>query len=176
MAKKIPSRATSPDDYQTPASALDVLMPYIPSDWIIWEPACGKGNIANTLREHRYAVIASDKFVGEKGIVGVKRDFLGQAPAPICDAIITNPPYTLKNEFFERAFALGKPFAFLVPLTTLETKKRQAMFAEHGIEIIFIDHRINFETPSGGKSSSWFATCWITHGLNIGKELTFTVS
>jgi len=35
-----------------------------------------------------------------------------------CDIIITNPPYSLKEEFFKRAYELGKPFAFLMPLTT----------------------------------------------------------
>ena len=31
-----------------------------------------------------------------------------------CDYIISNPPYSLKNEVFERLFVLGKPFAMLV--------------------------------------------------------------
>jgi hypothetical protein len=36
--------------------------------------------------------------------------------------------------------------------------------------------RVRFETPSGRKgdeSSPWFATMWVTNGLNIGKQMTF---
>lgn len=45
--------------------------------------------------------------------------------------------------------------------------------ALHGLEVIFLDTRINFENPDNGKSGSWFATAWFTWGLNIGKEMTF---
>ena len=68
---------------------------------------------------------------------------------------------------------MGKPFAFLLPLTTFETYKRQHLFQRYGLEVIFFDKRINFETPSGNGSGSWFATAWFTNGLNIGKELNF---
>ena len=68
---------------------------------------------------------------------------------------------------------MGKPFAFLLPLTTFETRKRQYLFQKYGLEVIFFDKRINFETPSGKGSGSWFATAWFTNGLNIGKEMNF---
>jgi hypothetical protein len=89
------------------------------------------------------------------------------------DCIITNPPFSIKQQFLERAYMLGKPFAFLLPLTTLETKKRQDLFRLYGLEIILLDRRINFFTPSGMVSSAWFATAWFTWGLNIGKQLSF---
>jgi hypothetical protein len=44
----------------------------------------------------------------------------------------------------------------------------------YGVEVVFFDRRINFETPNKvEKSSAWFGTAWFTHGLNIGRELTF---
>jgi hypothetical protein len=55
----------------------------------------------------------------------------------------------------------------------LETPKRQELFKKYGLEIIFFDKRINFETPDGKGMGSWFATAWFTNGLNIGKEMTF---
>ena len=61
----------------------------------------------------------------------------------------------------------------MLPLTILETAKRQYLFKTYGVEIILFDRRINFETPSGKGSGSWFASCWITWKLNIGKELNF---
>ena len=89
------------------------------------------------------------------------------------DIVITNPPFSLKQKFLERAYRLGKPFAFLLPLTTFETKKRQVLFKKYGLEVIFFDKRINFKTPSGKGSGSWFATAWFTNGLNIGSQINF---
>ena len=68
---------------------------------------------------------------------------------------------------------LGKPFALLLPLTTLETRTRQQLFQRYGLEIVLFDRRINFHVPSGKESKSWFATAWFTWGLDIGKELNF---
>ena len=166
-----PMRQGSPDDFQTPPEALIPLYPYLNPAWWIWECACGKGNLVQALRneEHR-AVIATDI------LQDPKFDFLGDFQPDIWDCIITNPPFKYKQQFLERCYQLGKPFALLLPLTTFETKKRQDLFKKHGVEVIFFDRRINFETPNKvEKSSAWFATAWFTHGLNIGRELTFEV-
>jgi hypothetical protein len=91
-----------------------------------------------------------------------------------CACIVTNPPYSLKQQFLERAYSLKKPFAFLLPLTTLETTKRLYLFQKHCIEIIFLNERINFVMPRKKKQSkSWFASAWFTNGLGIGKQLVF---
>lgn len=151
---------------QTPPQALNPLLPFLKKDWTIWECAEGKGNISTYLRQRGYNVVGSDILSG--------KDFLSWEPEHY-DCIITNPPYSEKQRFLERAYALGKPFAFLLPLTTFETPKRQELFRKHGLEVIFFDKRINFIMPEGENiSSSWFSTAWFTNGLNIGKELTFT--
>lgn len=160
-----PIRQGSPDDFQTPPYALDPLLPFLKRDWVVWECACGKGNLVRRLKEKGYSVIGTDILSGQ--------DFLGFQPDEF-DCIVTNPPYKTKNAFLERAYELRKPFAFLMPLTTLETKCRQSLMKEFGVEIILFDKRINFEIPNNAKnSSSWFATAWFTSGLNIGRQLSF---
>lgn len=161
---KPPLKQGSRDDFQTPKEALLPLLPFLKKEWTIWECASGKGNIVNFLQKQGYKVIASDILDG--------RDFLKWQPK-FYNCIITNPPYSLKQQFLERAYSLKKPFAFLLPLTTFETAKRQQLFKNYGVEVILFDKRINFETPSGKGSGSWFATAWFTWGLDIGQQLTF---
>ena len=161
---KPPNRHGSPNDFQTPKEALYPLYEYVPKDWTIWECAAGSGNLVIAMEMWGYNVVYSDILAGH--------DFLNWQP-PKWDCIITNPPYSLKQHFLERAYLLGKPFAFLLPLTTFETEKRQRLFRKYGLEVILMPHRINFETPLGKGSGAWFATAWFTWGLNIGKELTF---
>jgi len=164
---KPPLRVGSPDDFQTPPEALIPLYPYLKKEWYVWEPACGKGNLVNALRNNGYTTLGTD--------ILNNVDFLTDTTIRGYDCIITNPPFKYKQQFLERCYQLGKPFALLLPLTTFETKKRQDLFKKYGIEVIFFDRRINFETPNKvAKSSAWFATAWFTWGLNIGKELTFT--
>lgn len=161
---KPPLHNSSPDDFQTPAEALNPLLPFLKTDWVIWECAEGKGYLTKALKKS-FDVIGTDILTGY--------DFLRWEPEHY-DCIITNPPYSLKQKFLIRAYQLGKPFALLLPLTTLETKARQDLFKNYGVEIILFDRRINFHQPSGKESKAWFATAWFTNGLNIGKQLTFT--
>lgn len=153
------------NDFQTPPYAIKPLLPYISKDKVIWECASGKGNLVGAFRQLGYTVISSDVLDGQS--------FFLTTPYEEYDVIVTNPPFSIKQEFLEHAYCLGKPFAFLLPLTTFEGIKRQALFKKFGVEVIFFDRRINFETPSGSGSGSWFATAWFTWGLNIGKQINF---
>lgn len=70
-----------PDNFQTPIEALNILLPYLKKNWLIWECAWGKGNLYNFLKEYGFKVIGSDK----------EFDFLTGCKG--CDCIVTNPPY-----------------------------------------------------------------------------------
>lgn len=64
---------------------------------------------------------------------------------PICDFIISNPPYSLKAEVFDRLFQIGKPFAMLVGVVGLfESQKRFNMFKTHDFEIMYMNKRISY--------------------------------
>lgn len=160
-----PMKQGSPNDFQTPKYALLPLLPYLNKEWNIWECSSGKGNLVKGLNEYGYNSFGTDILEGY--------DFLTYEPDNY-DCIITNPPFSIKQQFLQRAYELKKPFAFLLPLTTLETSKRQNLFETYGLEMILFDKRINFETPNKvEKSGSWFATAWFCYGLNIGKQLSF---
>ena len=161
---KPPLRQGNSNDYQTPPEALEPLIPYLKKDWLIWECACGKGNLVNGLNNRGFLTRGTDALTGY--------DFLTWKPKKF-DCIITNPPFSLKQQFLQRCYELKKPFALLLPLTTFETAKRQDLFKKYGLEVILFDKRINFETSLGEGSGSWFATAWFTNWLNIGKTLTF---
>ena len=157
-------KARSSDDFQTLAYAIEPLLQFLGKDWVIWECVAGKGNLVGALKAHGYKVIATDISEG--------KDFLSYEP-PEYNAIVTNPPYSLKNRFLQRAYSLGKPFAFLLPLTFLESQFRQNLFRQHGISLLLLDKRINFETPSGRGSGSWFATAWFCWKI-LPSDLVFS--
>lgn len=150
------------DELYTPRYAIEPLIKYIPSTIkTIWEATdYGSSNITKVLREEGYKVISThiDTF-----------DFLTDIPDFDYDMIITNPPYSLKDEFIERCYSYGKPFALLLPITSLEGVKRGAMFRQNGIGVIVLDRRVNYINE---KKSNWFNTSWFCHKI-IDTNLIF---
>ena len=163
--KQPPMSRGSLDDFQTPAYGIKPILKYLNKNWVIWECAEGKGNLSNELRANGFNVVGTDlKTTGH--------DFLTQTPDKF-NCIVTNPPYSLKERFLERCYNLGKPFALLLPLTALESEKRQKFYRRYGIQLIIPNKRIDFETPSGQGSGSWFCAAWFCWGLNLPKDINF---
>jgi len=138
------------DELYTPEEAVYPLLPYIPKGWRIWECTdLGNSNITKVFKEQGYDVISTH--------INGGFDFLQDEPNFEFDVIITNPPYSLKNQFLKRAYELEKPFAFLLPITTLEGKFRGWLFRKYGVEILVLDKRINFLR---NKRNVWYHTSW----------------
>ncbi len=160
--KPVLMNAGHSDEMQTPEIAIKPLLPYLKKDWIIWECAWGGGSLARHLKKEGFNVIGSRDI-----------DFLEHKPTSDFNCIVTNPPYSIKEQFLQRCYELGKPFALLMPLTALEGKRRGALYKKYGIQLIIPNKRINFITPSGKGSGSWFQTAWFCWKLNLPKDLMF---
>ena len=160
----IETEITATDQLACAPEALLPLLPFLPLDRTIWECACGKGYLVEALRHASRKVIATDKKMG--------KDFLTWQPSE-WHCIVTNPPFSLKNEFLARAYAFGKPFAFLLPYTALESQPRQELFRRNGIQLIVLNERIHFENPNQKASHSWFPVAWFCWGLGLPKQLNF---
>lgn len=154
------------DACQTPAYALDPLLPYLPEGWTIWEPACGEGLLEDALLDSYLEVVSGDLQAGQ--------DFFEYEPE-YWDCQVTNPPFSRKFPWLKRSYELGKPFALLLPVETLGAEKAAVLFEEFGVEIIFMRPRINFKMPNKGweGAGSQFPVAWFTWGLGIGRQMTF---
>lgn len=162
--KMPPKRADGSDIFYTPSEAVDPLLPYLRMLSVrsmndhgrplkIWECAAGDGAIVGHLQDMNFDVFGSDITNGF--------DFLTPlAPIPECDVLVTNPPYSIKDKWLARCFAIGKPFALLMPITALGEQGRVKMYKEHGIEILLLKERVKFKTPSGKVGGSWFYCAW----------------
>lgn len=120
------------DLYETPEWVTEALLPHLPPDMEIWEPACGSGKMSRALAgAHR--VIATDIHDPE----GIAVDFLA-VPEPVAgphDAIITNPPYKHAVAFIERSLAFVEPTVGIVAMLLGNdfdhAKTRQHLFSKH---------------------------------------------
>ena len=169
-------RDTDKDFFQTPAYATELLIEYLIEKDInyIWEPACGLGMIADCLRESGLQVFESDIKQRKENIT--QFDFLSKISYPpmrrfTFDAIITNPPYNIKDKFIERCFELKVPFALFLPLYAIGGVKRVEMYMENGVELLIPNRRTNFIYPNAG-DDNWFHAFWLCHDI-LPEKLIF---
>jgi len=150
--------ATSTDDkrsrgdfYPTPACATEALLKVTRFDGPVWEPAAGKGHISDVLRSHGYQVIESDLYADELGR-GDKVDFLSTTSLPDgVKTVITNPPYSLLNNFLLHGISLNPEFLIMhTAVTALGGKTRGRIFNEHRPSlVVIISNNLKIETPKG---------------------------
>lgn len=150
------------DELYTPNYAIVPLLKYLPKKKItIWECTdFGSSNITKVLRDNGYEVITTHKD---------NFDFLNDTPNFDFDMIVTNPPYSLKDEFLKKCYEYNKPFCLLLPITALEGIDRGGMYRKYGLELLVLDTRINFMKS---KKSCWFNTSWFCHNV-LPKQLVF---
>ena len=114
------------DLYESPAEAVHALLRAEDIPAAVWEPACGPGSIVRVLRGagrtvHATDLIEYDSPDQDQG----GRDFLLETAAPAgTQAIVTNPPFKLANEFVAHSLKLCPVVMMLLRLAFLESTRR----------------------------------------------------
>ena len=150
------------DENYTPVYAITPLFDYIPTYKTIWCPFDTEdSHYVKEFRKRGNKVIATHIENGQ--------DFFIYEPEEEYDLIVSNPPYSLKAEVFERLFKLDKPFAMLVGVVGLfESQKRFELFRDNDFEVMYFNRRVSFfqdfadEKP---KLNPPFSSVYITKDL-----------
>ena len=147
MLKKTGNNKAS-DECYTPSEAVTPLLKYLDKDKVWYEATSGLSkSIVMCMRSSGYVCMESEG------------DFFNQQN--VYDGVVTNPPYSIKDKFIERCYELDKPFALLLPVSSLQGIKRGQMFKENGIELLVLNKRIDFT----GKGSPHFGIAWFCHKI-----------
>ena len=125
------------DEFYTPDYAIFPILKYIEKDKTIWCPFdTADSNFVKIFKILGFKVINTHL---QSGV-----DFF-DCEIPECDYIISNPPYSLKAEVFDKLFKMKKPFAMLVGVVGLfESQKRFEMFKNNDFEIMYMNRRISY--------------------------------
>lgn len=156
------------DLYPTPVDGTESIVPVIQviSDYLaldkpmrIWEPACGDGRMARVLEWHGFDVFGSDfRETPGYGFGGI--DFLkdqprttGLVPEGSFDMIVTNPPFSLAEQFIRRALSITPNVAMLLKATYWNAASRLPFFHEHRPSFVLpLTWRLAFLESERGKS------------------------
>jgi len=116
------------DNYMTPPYVWDLIIPFIPKEKIIWEAFFGDGESGEYLKSKGFNVIHQDI------------DFFENDSGEI---IVSNIPFSKKQEVFTRLKLLNKPFIVISSAVILSNVWFQKLF-KNEIGIIIPNHRLKY--------------------------------
>lgn len=144
------------DECYTPDYAVKPILEYIPEGATVWCPFDKENSEFVRLISKQNKVIHTHLDDGQ--------DFLQYSPDEHWDMIVSNPPFSNKRKFFERALCFNKPFALIMTNTWLNDSTPKILFKDRDLELLMFDKRMEFNQANGKVadkitfSSSYY--CW----------------
>ena len=128
------------DECYTPDYGVKPILKYIPEGAIVWCPFDTEESEFVKQIDKTNLVIYSHISMG--------KDFFDYEPVE-WDIIISNPPFTNKRKYFERALSFGKPFALIMTNTWLNDSAPKQLFKDKDLQLLMFDKRMKFISPDG---------------------------
>lgn len=128
----------------------------------ILEPCCGEGHLSGVLEEYFECEINNidlvDRGFGYGGIDYLNTDFKGKS-----DLIMTNPPFSLVNDFIVKGIEDTNRFLVLLcKIQLLETVKRKEIFDNTPLKYVYVHSKRQATWKNGEpldpKGNKWATT------------------
>lgn len=149
------------DECYTPKNVLDPLMRFIDKNKTYYEATSGiSSNIVDGLSSLGVNIMPSH---------GV--NFLNCGRDDVFDGVITNPPYSKKDDFIRHCYDLGKPFALLLPVAAIQGQERGDLFMKNGISQLVYNKRVDF---TGNKAPPFGVAWFMGNGFCEPNRIWFT--
>ena len=128
------------DECYTPHYAVKPILKYIPKDAIVWCPFdTEESEFVKQINKTNLVIYSH---------ISMGKDFFDYEPVE-WDIIISNPPFTNKRKYFERALSFGKPFALIMTNTWLNDAAPKQIFKDKDLQLLMFDKRMKFISPDG---------------------------
>ena len=143
------------DECYTPKYGVIPILEFIPKSAVVWCPF-------DTIESEFVKQISQQNTVVHSHI-SLGQDFFDYEPV-YWDVIVSNPPFTNKRKYFERALSFNKPFALIMTNTWLNDSAPKQLFKNKDLQLLMFDKRMKFISPDGREndkitfSSSYY--CW----------------
>lgn len=158
------------DFYPTPPEATLALINFLKdqnllSDTdVVWEPACGSGDMSEVLYKSGIQVLSSDIRKTDYINQSFELDFVNDSISPEIDFdwIITNPPFSISKDFIENSFNYNVNFALLVKSQYWHAKSRLEIFNKtNPAYVLPLTWRPDFCFKNRGSGSPLMDVMWV---------------
>lgn len=130
------------DEVYTPAYAVKPILKYVKMlayPATVWCPFdTEESEYVKLLRAAGHVVIASH--------IDDNKNFFYYEPEEYYDCIVSNPPFSIKDDVLQRLSELNKPYAMLLPVPVLQGQKRFEFIKD--CQVLIFDKRINYYTDA----------------------------
>lgn len=151
------------DEFYTSKSGVLPILEFLKPNSIIWCPFdTRESEYVKVLENAGHRVINTHIWNGE--------DFLKVETPKNIDYIISNPPYSIKEDVFKKLFKLKIPFAMLMGVQSLTIRKFMKLWKEQHLQLIIFENKIFFKQPDIGQnkcykeSGTYFHTYYFCNG------------
>ena len=128
------------DECYTPDYGVKPILKYIPEGAIVWCPFdTEESEFVKQINKTNLVIYSH---------ISMGKDFFDYEPVE-WDIIISNPPFTNKRKYFERALSFGKPFALIMTNTWLNDSAPKQLFKDKDLQLLMFDKRMKFISPDG---------------------------
>jgi hypothetical protein len=136
----------------------------------IWEPASGDGSMSEVIEKYGHRVISTD--IRSEGVYGQPGQDFFKIRYPEVDAIITNPPFNLAEQFIRKATSEAKTVAMLLKSQYWHAACRISLFKDiRPAYILALTWRPDFlfkERKNGKKGSPTMEVLWVVWQKQAG--------
>jgi hypothetical protein len=166
-SKKVLYSKNRNDESYTPDYGVEPIIEFIPTGKIVWCPFDTKESEFVKQISKITKVVYSHISFGQ--------NFFNYEPDE-WDIIISNPPFSNKRKYFERALSFNKPFALIMSNTWLNDSAPKQLFKDKELQLLLFDKRMKFSNPENREnnkitfSSSYFCFNFLPQQIII-KEL-----
>lgn len=128
----------------------------------VWENCCGEGHLAEVVKEYfKESLICTTDLINRGYGVG-DIDFLNSDFNPNADLIITNPPFSLINDFIVKGLEkTNRYLVYLCKIQMLETVGRKKILENSPLKYIYV-HSKRQATWKDGKELDPQGKKWAT--------------
>lgn len=152
------------DAWETPDHAWDAVLKFVSKSLIIWEPFYCTGRSGRYIKNRGYTVYHED------------RDFFKYQPDRF-DIIVSNPPFSNKEEVFQRLLTFNKPFAMLIPLNSVANNFIKRCFntadLRSKLQLLFTAKKVNFLRNGKPGPNCSFNVTWLCYGMGLPFPVVF---
>jgi hypothetical protein len=165
--KKVKDGINTNDEYYTHKYAILPITKYLKPFSKVWCPF-------DTSESQYVKVLKSQGFDVSNSHISNGIDFLNEDLSKRdSDYIISNPPYSLKNEILEKLFNSGKSFAMLMGVVGIfESQKRFNLFKNNNFEVMYFNKRVNYFSPFNENINPPFSSVYICRNI-LPRQIIF---
>ena len=149
------------DEWYTPSDAVEMIVPYLQKKnykKILCPFDKEESNFVKVFRANGFDVSYSHIETGT--------DFFDIKNMADYDAIVSNPPYSKRQQILERLFSEKVPFAMIMNYNGLfDNRKRWTLFKDNGLEILVPMGRIAFFNDKCKGKAPMFQSVYVCNGI-----------